>query len=101
MTTNRQSKNNRPCRCELCDREVRLTFHHLIPRRVHKRTRFIRQHGKEQMRSTGIWLCTLCHSGIHTIIPNERVLAESYNTKDLLLSHEGIARHIAWARKQK
>ena len=53
------------------------------------------------MQSTGLWLCKLCHSGIHTIIPNEKSLAESYYTKELLLSHEGIARHVAWARKQK
>lgn len=100
-TTNRRTKSKQPNKCELCGREVRLTFHHLIPRRVHKRTRFIRRHGKEEMRSTGLWLCKLCHSGIHMIIPNEKLLAESYYTKELLLAHEGVARHVAWARKQK
>jgi hypothetical protein len=87
--------------CELCGRAVRFTFHHLVPSKVYKRTRFIRTHGKDGMRSTGLWLCNLCHSGIHAIIPNEKSLTESYYTKELLLSHEGIARHVAWARKQK
>jgi hypothetical protein len=100
-TTNRRTRHKQPSECELCGREVRLTFHHLIPRKVHKRTRFIRRHGKEEMRCTGLWLCKLCHSGIHTIVPNEKELAESYYTRELLLSHAGIVRHVQWARKQK
>jgi len=100
-STNRRAKNNKPVACELCGREVGLTFHHLIPRKVHKRTRFIRRHGKEEMRATGLWLCKLCHSGIHTITPNEKTLAESYYTRELLLEHEAIVRHIRWVRKQK
>lgn len=100
-TSKQRSRNVRPVACELCGRAVRLTFHHLVPRRVHKRTRFIRRHGKDEMRSTGLWLCNLCHSGIHTMIPNERTLAESYHTRELLLSHAGIVRHVAWVRKQK
>jgi hypothetical protein len=104
MTTpspKRQTRQVQPSQCELCGRAARLTFHHLVPRKVHKRTRYIQRHGRDAMRSTGLWLCKLCHSGIHTIIPNEKVLAESYYTKELLLGHEGIARHVAWARKQK
>ena len=53
------------------------------------------------MRTLGLWVCRLCHSGIHEIIPDERVLAESYYTRELLLSHEGLARHVDWVRKQK
>ena len=97
----RRAKANESEPCELCSRRVPLTFHHLIPRRVHKRNRFITRFSKQIMRSTGLHLCRLCHSGIHKIIPNERVLAESYHTKELLLAHTGIARHIAWVRKQK
>lgn len=94
-------KPERPDRCELCGRAVPLTFHHLVPRGVHRRTRFIRRHGKDKMRSSGLWVCRLCHSGIHAIIPNERELAESYSTKERLLGHEGIARHVAWVSRQK
>jgi hypothetical protein len=104
MTTprpRRAVRKTQPDACELCGRALRLTFHHLVPRKVHKRRRLIRTHGKVEMRSTGLWLCRLCHSGIHTIIPNEKSLAESYYTKELLLGHDGIVRHVAWVRKQK
>jgi 5-methylcytosine-specific restriction endonuclease McrA len=88
-------------RCELCGRDVALTFHHLIPRKVHGKKRFLRRHGKPAMQRRGLYVCKLCHKGIHTIIPDEKELAESYNTKELLLAHEGIARHVKWAAKQK
>ena len=87
--------------CELCGRRVKLTFHHLIPCRVHRRSRFVRRHGKQEMQTRGLFLCSLCHNGIHDLIPDEKTLAESYNTRELLLAHEGIARHVAWAAKQK
>ncbi|MEQ8790897.1 MAG: hypothetical protein RIC55_31835 [Pirellulaceae bacterium] len=87
--------------CELCGRDVVLTFHHLIPCKVHRRKRFLRRHGKLAMQRRGLYLCRLCHNGIHDIIPDEQQLAESYNTRELLLAHVGIARHVRWAAKQK
>lgn len=87
--------------CDLCGRDVPLTFHHLIPRAVHKRKRFVREHGKREMQSRGLMLCRLCHSAIHEFIPNEKHLAEAYNTKEALLQNEKIARHVAWASRQK
>lgn len=87
--------------CELCDRDVKLTFHHLIPRAVHTKKRFINRFGKDEMNSRGLMLCKLCHDGIHDLIPSEKELAESYNTKELLLADERIVKHINWVRKQK
>jgi hypothetical protein len=52
------------------------------------------------MRGRGLNLCRLCHNGIHDLL-GERELAEMFNTREALLAHEGIARHIAWVRKQK
>jgi hypothetical protein len=101
VNAHRRPQRKRASTCELCGRSVPLTFHHLVPRKVHKRTRFIKRHGKAEMRTIGLWICRLCHSGIHTILPNEKVLAESYYTKELLLAHEGIMRHVRWVRKQK
>ena len=46
-------------------------------------------------------LCKLCHKGVHALIPEEKDLAESFNTKELLLANEAVAKHVAWARKQK
>lgn len=87
--------------CELCSRVAKLTFHHLIPKAVHSKKKFINKFGKDEMRSRGLMLCNLCHDGIHDIIPSEKELAEYYNTKELLLSNESIEKHVNWAKKQK
>lgn len=87
-------------RCELCGREKPLTFHHLIPKAVHRKNRYRKLHGKLEMRTRGLNLCRLCHDGIHDLIP-EKELAAEYATKDSLLQHPGLLRHIAWVRKQK
>lgn len=88
-------------RCELCEREQPLTKHHLIPRAVHTKTRYIKRFGKAEMRRRGIQICRLCHNGIHDLVPCEKELAESYSTKEALLADPRIAKHVEWVRKQK
>ena len=85
--------------CELCGRVKPLTFHHLIPKAVHKRNRYKKRHTKEELQA-GLDICRVCHSGLHDLL-TEVELADNYNTKELLLSHEGVAKHVAWAAKQK
>lgn len=87
--------------CSLCDRVQPLTFHHLIPRHVHRKQRFQREHSRAEMRNRGAMLCRLCHDAVHDLIPDEKELARSYNTLELLREHPGIVRYVAWARKQK
>ena len=88
--------------CELCGRSGQaLTKHHLIPRAVHTKKRFINRFGKKEMRERGIMICKLCHDGLHDLFPSEKVLAESFYTRELLLADEGVKRHIQWVRKQK
>ncbi|MFO0959643.1 MAG: hypothetical protein U0800_19780 [Isosphaeraceae bacterium] len=87
--------------CALCGRDQPLTFHHLIPRHVHRKKRFQRMHTRAEMRSRGVMLCRLCHDAVHHLIPDEKELARSYNTLESLREHPGIARHVGWARKQK
>ena len=88
--------------CELCGRSGRsLSFHHLIPRHCHRKRRFRQRFTIEEMRSRGLWLCKGCHGGIHDLVPDEKVLGWSYNTKDLLLAHEGVRKHVGWVRKQR
>jgi hypothetical protein len=86
--------------CDLCGREKPLTFHHLIPKAVHRRRRFQKRHTKDEMRSRGLYLCKLCHSGIHDLI-SEKELAENFATREALLSHPGVHKHVAWVKKQK
>ena len=88
--------------CELCLRsDVPLTEHHLIPRAVHRKKAFRRKYDIEDMRTRKLMVCRKCHRGIHRLIPDERILARSFNTKEALLAHAGIRRHIAWVAKQK
>jgi hypothetical protein len=88
-------------RCELCDRPKKLTKHHLVPRAVHSKKRYVNRFGKKEMRTRGIMICKECHHGIHDLIPNEKELADKYHTKELLLANHAIRKHIAWAKKQK
>jgi hypothetical protein len=88
--------------CELCERSGKsLTFHHLIPRHCHRKRRFRSRFPVQEMRDRGLWLCGACHGGIHDLIPDEKELGWSYNTRELLLAHEGIRKHVDWVRKQK
>ncbi len=86
--------------CELCGRAKPLTFHHLIPKAVHGKKRFQKRHTKQELRTLGIDICRLCHNGIHDLL-SERELAENFTTKESLLAHPGIAKHIAWVKKRK
>ncbi len=87
--------------CELCQRAKPLTEHHLIPRAVHSKKRYIRRFGKEEMKNRKLMCCNDCHHGIHDLIPDEKELADSFNTRELLLADARIRKHVDWARKQK
>src|SRR5215813_12076249 len=100
MNSKAHSDNSTP-RCELCQRQKKLTKHHLIPKAVHTKKRYLNRYGKQEMRGRALLICNDCHAGIHDLIPDEKVLAEKYHTKQLLLENEAIRRHIAWVRKQK
>jgi hypothetical protein len=87
--------------CALCGRIERLTFHHLIPVAVHRKKRYLLRFGKEEMRTRGLMICQLCHSGIHDLFPDEKELADSYNTREALAAEPRMAKHISWVKKQK
>jgi len=96
----RQERKAGPC--ELCGRPGQsLTFHHLIPRHCHRKKRFRNRFSIREMRSRGLWICRLCHGGIHDLIPDEKELGSSYNTRENLLTHEGVRKHVDWVRRQK
>ena len=84
--------------CPLCGRQVALTFHHLIPRKMHRRNFFKRHFSKAELHQ-GIYVCRLCHSGIHSLF-DEMTLAKQYNSLDRLLACEALRRHCRWVAKQ-
>ncbi len=98
---NRQNTKSDASHCELCGRPKSLTKHHLIPKGVHRKKRFVNRFGKKEMQKRSLMICKDCHAGIHDLIPDEKELAEKYCTKELLLSNEAVQRHVAWVRKQK
>lgn len=85
--------------CALCGRRSTLTFHHLIPRKLHRRPRFKKYDPRAEL-ARGIDICRLCHDGIHALF-DEMTLAQSLRTLDDLRNNPRIHKHAAWVRKQK
>lgn len=91
--------NDKTDPCPLCHRETFLTFHHLIPKKIQRRTRFQKDYSKEEL-NRGVYICRLCHKGIHTLY-DEMQLAKYLNTVPALKKNDRLRRHFAWVAKQK
>jgi 5-methylcytosine-specific restriction endonuclease McrA len=85
--------------CPCCGREVALTFHHLIPRKVHRRPRF-RKNFDRELLNRGMFLCRRCHNGIHKRY-DEMTLARDFSTPEALLTDPDLQRHFNWVAKQR
>lgn len=85
--------------CPLCGREITLTFHHLIPKTLHKNKWFKKNFTKEEMND-GIDICRKCHSGIHDLY-DEKTLGKEFNTLESIENDPAIQKHCAWVSKQK
>ncbi len=85
--------------CELCNRDTALTFHHLIPRKMHRRPRFRKDFSREQLNA-GVELCRACHTGLHRLF-DEMTLAKRLNTLKALKADEAVQRHVSWVARQK
>lgn len=86
--------------CELCGQPRPLGFHHLIPRHNHDRRWFRLRFSLAEMRQRGLWLCRPCHDVLHAHF-DEATLGRRLNTREALLAEPLIARHVAWARRQR
>lgn len=88
-------------KCELCNRMgVKLTFHHLIPRKMHGK-QYIEKHFPDiDLNHYGIDVCIPCHKMIHRKI-DHRSLALDFNTRDKLLAHPEIAKFVKFQSKQR
>ncbi len=91
--------HHKPEQCELCQRQLALTYHHLIPRKMHRRTYFRKNFDKAEL-AKGIWICRKCHNGVHRLY-DEMTLAKKFHRLDLLLADEAIKKHVQWVAKQK
>ncbi|RDB19017.1 hypothetical protein Hypma_014362 [Hypsizygus marmoreus] len=85
--------------CQICEREVPLTYHHLIPRSTHAKVLKKKWHSEAVLNSVA-WLCRPCHSAVHHVATNEE-LAREYYTVELLLEREDILKWRNYAAKQR
>jgi hypothetical protein len=92
-------KSTRTSECEICTRNVPLTYHHLIPRSTHTKVLKRKWHPETRLNSVA-WLCRHCHSAVHKTASNED-LAREYYTVELLLQVESLQRWAAWASRQR
>ncbi|WP_370261803.1 hypothetical protein [Limnobacter sp.] len=85
--------------CACCGRYTPLTFHHLIPKKLHRRAYF-KKHFNKQALNAGIQVCRTCHDGIHDLY-TEMELAKRFFSLELLKADEALQRHFHWVSKQK
>lgn len=93
--------------CEMCERQMPLTFHHLFPKKIHKRLQERKtQSGeskgipKAELRKSGIMICRPCHSMLHRSY-DHATLAERLNSLERILEDERIQEWVQWASKQR
>ncbi len=92
--------------CEMCERHMPLTFHHLFPKKVHKRFEEKRVGSeargipKSELRTCGIMICRQCHSHLHRTYDHDK-LAKDLNSLDKIFADPKIIAFIQYARKQK
>jgi 5-methylcytosine-specific restriction endonuclease McrA len=84
--------------CEMCERPMNLTAHHVIPRVTH--SKYLRKGYTKEFLNTCIMICRQCHSKIHSTEDN-KTLAREYNTLDKIMQHPEVIAWVAYARKQK
>ncbi len=93
-------KPEKPNTCSLCKREVELSFHHLVPKKMHDKRWVVQKHADKELIHYGIWVCEDCHKKIHRLFDHQ-TLAEHYFTKDTLLQHEKLRKFVNWVSKQR
>ncbi|WP_287280544.1 hypothetical protein [Okeania sp. SIO2G5] len=85
--------------CPFCGRETALTFHHLIPKKMHRRNYFKKNYSKTLLNQ-GVDICRPCHSGIHHRY-DEMTLAKQFSSLDALMNDASLQKHFQWVAKQK
>lgn len=84
--------------CEMCKNQLKLTFHHLIPKSTHKNKWFRKNFSREEMLMRGIDICRQCHNFLHRSY-SEKFLGRELNTLEAILNDEKIKKYVSWAKK--
>ncbi len=85
--------------CEMCERDLPTTSHHLIPKQVHSKNWCKKMFTKEDMNKRRANLCRDCHPYLHKKFTHGE-LAKLYNTIEKILANEKVGKHIIWLKKQ-
>ena len=88
--------------CELCERLMPLSEHHLIPRTLHATYARKGTHTLGWLRSRAniAMLCRQCHTAVHNHI-NHEDLGAKFDTVEKLLEHEAVFKWSSYASKLK
>ena len=95
----RRTRVLRTGQCPCCSRILLLTFHHLIPKKVHRRQRFSNSFDRNAL-SLGIYICRDCHQHIHRTY-DEMQLASNYRTPEALINDPVMRPHFQWLARQR
>lgn len=71
-------------RCEICDRDVKTTRHHLIP--------------KDRKNSPIARVCQPCHQQIHAVFTHHE-LKHRFDSVEALRESEEMQKFVRWVRK--
>ncbi|EFC45275.1 hypothetical protein NAEGRDRAFT_79530 [Naegleria gruberi] len=74
--------------CVMCEREMKLTRHHLIPRWTHRKFLKRGQYSKEHLNKV-ILICRPCHDAVHTFITLDE-MAEKYHSLETIMEHPKV-----------
>lgn len=85
--------------CPLCNREGHLSFHHFIPRKVHRRSHFKKNYTKTELQA-GVLICRQCHTGIHKTY-DEMQLAKQFSNLQSIKADDKLQTHFKWVAKQR
>ena len=85
--------------CPCCRRTVDLTFHHLVPKKLHRRPHYRKRFSRQQL-ALGIYVCRACHDGIHDRY-DEQTLARLFTEPAKLLGDASLRRHFDWVSRQR
>jgi hypothetical protein len=92
-------RKNKKDKCELCGKENSiLAFHHLVPKKLHKKTAITTLFLDVDLNSYGVMVCAPCHKMIHKKI-NHFDLATKYYSLEKLKNHFQLSRFIAFQQK--
>ncbi len=66
---------------------------------MHRRQHFRKKYSKDELMA-GIYICQLCHRGLHKLF-DEMTLAKEYYSLNKILNDDEIIKHVKWVKKQK